>query len=174
MIIDIRSGLEEDWRNLRELSLDADLQFDNDDQYKANRSLLYNWLIERRRLKRTDLKIFLSDVFMGIELGSYEFVKSRNIFLFKNYRLLCHNAYPRVKYVSTNVQLSNDFFDKFPKINIIEACKELDQDAFEWFLKNARRVHELCLVGINLGPDFTGKAWLVNELISTLFYYLNS
>lgn len=151
--LDLDSNLK-----LRELNLYLSLTFYAENEHKDFKSSLSHLISERERLKREDLSIFLNDVlFLDVkQLGSYESVKSENTFLFKNYKML-RRPCPEIKYLDfvevlkTNVQLSSEFFDRFPKIKKVhyEVDNDLhseDQlDAFEWFLKNAREVRTLVL-----------------------------
>ena len=97
-----------------------------------------------------------------------------NFLWFKNYRLLRRDSYPAVTFVNFNklmeldVELSSDFFDRFPRIQELIATGPVERDRFEWFLLNATAVRELELTNTSLDQTFMDRLPKMNSRLTGL------
>ena len=162
-----------DWNELTELAIEHSGHSSGVD-YEAFESWMVNLMRQRDALRRA-VKIFLDDVSMVDvnQLSEREFMP-RHIFQFKNHRLLRRESYPEQRNVCFNdlvdfgVELSSDFFVRFPAIGFILARGSIDPDAFEYFLKNAKSVYSLELVGTSLDQSFFDRLPSINSQLTKL------
>lgn len=145
------------WKDLKELHfIHVNLQ------EETLKSSLVKLIRRRRNMGREELKLYLNDALLldAKQLIDNKTSNTLRNFQFKNYQLLRRAAYPDVKSVQFDelmeltFGISNDFFAKFPAIEVLRANGPVDQDDFEWFLKNATAVTCLHLTNTSLGRTF--------------------
>ena len=147
-----------DWKRLKELDLSIIIEWLDTRRYEQFKSSLVNLMHQRAALKRDVLKLYLNDVLLVDEsqLVDYKTMARPDLFLFKNYQRLRLDSYPDVldvdftRLMQLDVELSTDFFDRFPEIESLEATGPVDRDNFEWFLENSTALYNLTLVNISL------------------------
>ena len=141
------------------------------------RRLLTRILHERTSLKRDDLKISLNDMLLIDEEHLPNFdaylcpgferkcdwedwangVHTR--FRFINYKLIYYADFKvnRIDFcalAALNFEISEDFFQRFPRIRRVIAKNPVDREMFEWFLQNATELRKLELNQSNLDQAF--------------------
>ena len=163
------------WKDLKELQI----QFYNlsETKFEEFRSSV-NVIRQRAESKRIELKLYLEDVLLvdAEQLKDYKPLVSfqNNWFKFKNFRLLRDDSYPTVLIVNFNelmeldVELSSDFFDRFPRIQRLIATAPVDRDRFEWFLQKATAVCELFLIDTSLDQTFLDRLPKINSRLTCL------
>lgn len=163
-IFDLDPDLLSSCKNLKELDL-HNLRL-NGPFNLSLRSALLNILRQRKILRREEMKCYLDDVQLidGSQLDDYGTMKETFYFHLKHYRLIRPGyRHPYVVEINYNSlmnwtpDLSDDFFEKFPSVEVLEATGEVDRERFEWFLKNLRSLHTLRLSNTSLGQEFMDK-----------------
>ena len=158
-----------DLKNLRELQIHSELQDD------ALLSTLVGLMHQRTESKRDELKLYLGEVLLvdAKQLEDYKAL-SPLLFMFKNLPLLRSYSYPSVAEVNYNelmklgVQLSSDFFDRFPGIRRLIATGPVKRDRFEWFLQNAAAVRGLWLTNTSLDQTALDRLPVLNNRLTWL------
>ena len=164
-----------DWKRLKELNLSSIFGWPNPAYYRQFRSSLINLMRQRTALKRDELKLYLEDVLLVDEkqLLDYKNMARREL-LFKYYQLLRRDSYPGVLDVNFNrlmeldVELSTDFFRRFPGIEFLEATGPVDRDDFEWFLENATALRSLNLENTLLDQAFMDRLPSITSQLTNL------
>ena len=158
------------WRHLKELQIRSKSSV----RFKDFQSSLVNLMRQRTESKREDLKLYVDEVLLVDAKQLEDHRAGRNLFRMKYYRLLRCDTYPDVTYVhfnelmKLNVELSSDFFDRFPRIQRLAACGPVDRDRFEWFLQNAPAVRELSLQDTSLDSAFMNRLPQINNRLTRL------
>lgn len=164
------------WAGLKELDLCAELRYMSKLEYEKLMSSLVN-LIGRRAGQREELKLYLNDVQLtdADQLIDYQVMRSApDQFWFKNYQRLRHDSYPAVTNVHFNrlmnltVELSTDFFRRFPRIGKLTATGSIDREDIKWFLKNANALRDLSLTGTSLDDEFMDILPNINNRLTHL------
>lgn len=189
---DLKRFLLADWKGLKELqilaSLNRFLERNIIADERLGRSLL-DIMRKREALEREELKLYLGEVLL-VDAEQLEFIgnyrnhfgqqwmlsvmREEHPFWFKYHRLLRHDSYPEVKAVDFSelkrleVELSIDFFDRFPAIERLTATQRVDRDVFEWVLSNANALHELSLKNTLLGQAFMNRLPSLNRRLTSL------
>lgn len=164
------------WADLKELDLCANFTNLSKPEYEKLMSSLVN-LIGRRAEQREELKLYLNDVQLTDADQLIDHRTAINIphqFWFKNYQRLLHDSYPAVTNVHFNrlmnltVELSTDFFRRFPRIGKLTATGSIDREDIEWFLKNANALRNLSLTGTSLDDEFMDNLPNINNRLTHL------
>ena len=174
-------GRLSNWTGLKELHLKFNLiDCEEKSDHERIRGSLTRILHERTSLKRDDLKISLNDMLL-IDEGhlpnfdtylcpgfkrkcDWEFwansadTRSR----FMNYKLIYYtdfqvNEVDFCELAELNFEISEDFFERFPRIRRVIAENPVDPEMFEWFLQNATELRELELSQSNLDQAFFNR-----------------
>lgn len=165
-----------DWKQLKELDFEVYWHIyprDQRETYNEFKRTLASILSEGA--KRTpELKIYLSDVPIldTSMLEEYDFMKVSSNFVFKNWKLLraprnvCDVDYSQL--INLVDELSMDFFEKFPRITHVSAAGEVDQQKFEWFLKNVSSLESLKLANTPLDQKFMDNLPDIANLLTDL------
>ena len=159
------------WRHLKELQIRSKSSV----RFKDFQSSLVNLMRQRTESKREDLKLYVDEVLLVDAKQLEDHRAGRNLFHMKYYRLLYCDTYPGLTSVNfnwlTNVELSSDFFDRFPRIQSLAACGPVDRNRFEWFLQNAPAVRELSLNNTSLDSAFMNRLAQINGRLTSLKVY---
>ena len=176
--------------DLKELSIKCSLGYRED--YEQLRSSLFNLMHEKSDLLRDDLKLYLNDVLLAdddqllmfdpilLDIHDWYDRTAEIYFKFMNYRLLRRDSYPEADSVDFNrlmrldFEISEDFFDRFPRIQKLTATDLVDQEQLEWFLQNATALSELKLGDTRLGQAFVDRLPKLCSLLTSLELYENS
>ena len=161
------------WKNLKELNIEitSDYCIDHSSHFPDLRRNLANLISQRKALRKKDLKLYLNDVLLldidqipdslFIErYAQHKRVYRAELLKFINYRLLRCASYPNVtsldfvQLMDLNVELSADFFDRFPRIEHLHASDRVEPDRFEWFLRHTTALRSLALSGTLLEQRF--------------------
>ena len=157
------------WKDLRELQIYIRESDDGDElDVEAIKSSMANLMRQRAEWKREDhLKLYLDEVLLvdvkQLEdyVACYQVRDSwKELFQMKNCRLLHRDSAPEVTHVHFNdlmqldVELSYEFFYRFPDIRELSASGSVERDRFEWFLQNAIAVRDLTLTDVWLDEKF--------------------
>lgn len=148
------------WKNLKEL----DITFGRFLRWRFGQaqSSLVNILRQRKILKRDELQCYLNNVQLIDEsqLDDYWHINGRSYFKLKHYKLLRGSQFDvrKINYNSLEKvvpELSDDFFDKFSFIYMVEATATVaNQQPFQEFLKNLKRLTRLNLTNTSLSQSF--------------------
>ena len=142
------------WANLKVLDLSVAMECYDEENYPEFRDSLVAIIRQRAALKRDELKLYLKDVLLTDEKQlplDYEIMDYPDAFWFLNHSQLRRDAYPSVNelqydfLMELGVELSDDFFRRFPAIEYLTAKGPVDRDDFEWFLKRATALRSLTL-----------------------------
>ena len=164
-----------DWVHLRELHLNATL-YDHD-VLSGRRKGPLNWnsvlfcvMSERAKLKREELKLYTHGVLLIDEeqLNYYGSIPLTG-FCVRNYRHLYRDSYFEpieldYKWIA-DLELSSEFFVRFPRIQRLIATGPVERDRFEWFLQNATELTYIRLTNTSLDQAFMER---LPKLISRL------
>lgn len=150
------------WKNLKELNLHIDPKYLSSYYERFKRSLT-DFIRQRAALERDELKLYLEDVLLvdANQLPDYQTMlisafMNNYSFWFMNWSKLRRDTYPSVKslqfdyLMGLDVQLSEDFFRRFPAIENLTAIGSVNRDDFEWFVKKATALRSLTLVDTSL------------------------
>ena len=158
----------------------VDLRDLDEEDYEEFRSKLPRIHHQRSALQRDGLKLYLNDVLLddsnliraldvlldpSIADEEEEDLEDRvneaeSSFKFMNYRQLLRDSYPKVNSVNfsqlmrLDFEISEDFFDRFPRIQELTATSIVDREKFEWFLRNATALRVLKLTETYLNQTF--------------------
>ena len=157
------------WKNLKELDLDLELSIID---YNQLRSSLMQILNQRTALRREGLNIYLNNIrLIGAgQLENHDRMQNREKFQIKNYKFIREGFRFDLYLFEVNYnnllnlvggEISGEFFEKFPDIQIVVVSGVVDPDRFSWFLKNARDLTDLILA------DFTNTS-LNQEFLDSL------
>lgn len=133
----------------------------------------------RAALKREEVKFYLRDVLL-VDAKQLETYKPDSILSFwcKNYRQLRRDSYPRLRSMDFNslldVELSSDFFVRFPRIKELTATGSVERDQFERFLKNANALRSLRLIDTSLDQPSMERLPSINRRLIALEINANS
>ena len=182
---------------LKELHLKFDLIRGNcEDESALERihKLLIRIIQERASLKRDDLKITLNDMLLIDEehLPNFEaYVRPcfedksdledwsnrvDTLFRFINYKLIHYtdfkmNQVDFCELAALKFEISEDFFERFPRIRVIFAENPVDQEKFEWFLQNATALRVLELSKTTLDQAFFDRLPKLSSRLTHLTVY---
>ena len=138
-------------KHLKELNLRLNWAFFYKELFEMFRSSLVSFLTTSANSKCGEqLKIYLNDVRL-IEAGQLEdftFMKHPLNFHLKNFKLITGRRLDvtRINYndlMNLVPELSSDFFEKFPLIQVVEATGRVDLDQLVWFLKHTDNLRDL-------------------------------
>ena len=170
-----------DWKDLKELNLH--MAGDNGDRYEELRSSLVALMCERAALRSGELKLYLDDVLLvdAKQLPlDYETMDAPGAFWFTNFRMLRHHSYPEVNelqfdhLMKLDVELSDDFFDRFPAIEYLTAIGRVDRDQFDLFLNKATALRVLTLKNTSLDQTFMDRLPKLSSRLIHLNVYESS
>ena len=170
-----------DFPDLKELNIKCSLGYR--DGYEQLRSLLLNFMHDRSALLRDELKLYLNDVLLLSDDQLLIFDpqdQDRNAFEFMNYRLLLGHSYPDVDSVNFNLlmrldfEISEDFFERFPRIQKLTATNRVDPEQLEWFLQNATALSSLKLTETRLDQAFFDRLPKHCSRLTRLEFYESS
>ena len=170
-----------DWTELKELNLQ--MKSYEKDNYKDFRSSLVDLLRQRTAAKRRELKLWLGEVLLNDvnQLPDYDTMDYQCLFMFKNYQHLRRGSYPEIDQVDFDylmkldgLELSTDFFDRFPAIEYVTAFGPVDRTDFEWFLSNAGAVRCLTLENSLLDQAFISSLPNISSRLINLTVKENS
>lgn len=151
-------------KNLKELAVETgtDMQFilnypEDEDEAEQIRILLFNLAYKRDGMGREDPKIYLHNVLVDSadQLASRESMRYPDSFCLKNYKRMRRPNFEvyQVNFqnlTAMGVELSDEFFTKFPKINSVNSSGPVDRDAFGRFLKKLSALRKLELENTTL------------------------
>ena len=163
-----------DWKRLKELCVGLPTYFANTAAREAFKSSIVNIMRQKTVLKREELKFYLGEVLL-VDVKQLDGVSLPfDYFWFKNYKLLRSDHYSSITELDFNflmkldVEISADFFVRFPAIEFLTASGLVDQDDFEWFLKNAKAVRCLTLTNTSLDQPFMEQLSKLNDKLTHL------
>ena len=186
------------WTGLKELHLEFDFtcgNCENESDHERIRGSLTRILQKRASLKRDDLKITLNDMLLTDEehLPNFEiYIRPDHIkrksdleewvnsvdtpFRLMNYKLIYYtdfqvNEVDFCELAELNFEISEDFFERFPRIRLVIAKNPVDQGIFEWFLQNATELRELELSQSNLDQAFFDRLPKLASRLTHLMVY---
>ena len=166
-----------------------------DESDKQYRSSVINILHERIALKRDELKLYVSDVPLvnakqlpvyevlfpsEISDADFDAMEAERGFKFMNYRLLRRASYPEITWMNFNqlmrldFEISEDFFERFPRIQELGATGQIEREQFEWFLQNATALRKLELYETRLDQAFIDCLPNLCPRLTHLKFYENS
>ena len=168
------------WKDLKELSVTLDLAS------KRRAEKFQSWLAKIRNqrtvLGRPDVKLYLNDVLLD---DDDQILKQKvsatahdlHAFWFKNWRSLRRDSYPALTKLSygelmrLDVDLSSDFFKRFPSIRSLTAVGRVDREQFEWFLQNASSLRVLTLTNTSLDQSLIERLPAITPRLTSLEIY---
>ena len=142
-----------DWKHLKELNLPYA-------QYERYMSWVVGIMRQRADLKRDELKLYLGEVLVDENQLLRSIMASSENFMLKNHQFLRRHTYPDVRklqfdrLMELDVELSTDFFHRFPSIQELTASGPVEPHSLEWFLENATELRALTLSGTLLDQAF--------------------
>ena len=195
--LDVVCGRLSNLTGLKELHLEFDLicgKCDNEGRHEMIHRSLTRIVQERASLKRDDLKITLNDMLLideehlpnfdaylcpGFEdKGDWEEWANRvdTPFRFMNYKLIYYtdfkvNQVDFCELAALNFEISEDFFERFPRIRVIFAENAVDREKFEWFLQNATALRVLELSKTTLDQAFFDRLPKLSSRLTHLTVY---
>ena len=138
-------------KHLKELNLRLNWASFNTKSFETFRSSLVSFLTIANSVKAGErLKIYLNDVRLieADQLEDLTFMKHPFNFHLKNFKLITGRCLDvtRINYndlMNLVPELSSDFFEKFPSIQMVEATGLVDLDQLVWFLKHTDNLRDL-------------------------------
>ena len=144
------------WKRLKKLHLRLNWDKLGIDSYATFCDSLANLLRTRSISKDGELQIYLSDVLL-VDVNQLEYYQAMKYdyhqikFHLKNYKLFAGRRVD-VTHINYNhllglvVDLSSEFFEKFPSIRAVEVISPVDFDRLAWFLENIRNLRDLKMI----------------------------
>ena len=172
-----------DWKELKELMLNMATGCYDEENYEDFQNSLVDLERQKTALKRDALKLYLNDVLLtdvNKQLLDWEDMDAPDFFRFKNYRHLRLDSYPKVEELDfvhladLDVDLSADFFGRFPAIEYLTASGPVNQEEFEWFVRNAKAVRSLTLTNSSLDQEFFDSLPKLNSSLTHLQVFESS
>ena len=152
------------WMHLRELHLNVicyDYEIIREAALIDCKSQLLLIMHQKAELEREELKLYAEDVLIIDEQQMDDYGRLSTIpFWIKNYRRLYRDSYPQLGLTDlefnalANIELTGEFFDRFPKICRLTATGPVKRNRFEWFLYNATQLTHLSLTSTLLDQSF--------------------
>ena len=150
-------------------------------QFEGFRSSMLDMIRQLTVSKRKEPKLYLGEVHL-VDAGQLNdfndfndaTISNPKLFMFKHYRQLRRDVYPDVAEVNLNelmkleVELSSEFFDRFPRIQRLIATGPVWRDQFEWFLQNAPALRALCLTNDSLDKMVLNRLPEMNSRLTYL------
>ena len=128
---------------------------------------LMSWVIslmrERADLKRGELKLYLADVLLIDKKQLLHRAVASSDLMLKNHQHLRRDTYPNISelrfdhLMELGVELSTDFFRRFPAIKKLTASGRVEHHSLELFLENATELSDLTLKGTLLDQTFMDR-----------------
>ena len=194
---DVLDGIRlSNWSALNELHIRSESLeevAEDEPDFDEFRSSLLNLMRNRTKSKREELKLYLEEVLLvnpveqlaGCFQHPYtidgftgkktsKLTHGKDLWLLKNFRLLHRDSYPHLTLVrfgelmKLDVELSGDFFDRFPRIRVLVVSGPVDRDRFEWFLQHATAVRKLVLNNASLDQTFMDRLPQINDRLTSL------
>ena len=152
-----------DWKHLKELNLTMVPSGYGQDKYEQLMSWVVSLMRQRADLQRDELKLYLADVLLVDEKQLHWTQANSEDLRLKNPQFLRHDTYPNVselrfeRLVELGVELSTEFFRRFPAIKKLTARAPFEPHSLEWFLENATELRHLILWRTLLNQTFMNR-----------------